>query len=263
MLGRIAVIITGEVRTWSITKQSIFDYVESLSDNIDYYFVSWNETTEFWKHDSLRQIKKTVTDADIIQSFNNRNLVSYKLIPLIETDNGYYLRAHLSKIANILKRQYELKNDFIYDQVVELRPDVYIPKKSNVKIACCDFEYVVGEVYTHYQELPSIPDLYLRTSSAGNDILATRNSYNRFDDIKQFKNLLVRSMDFEPVPSSRDPHYILLDFIMSKRLIPLKNQSEAEQATVVRPNFPDNFATLSIEEIRELYHKYTKYIDNL
>jgi hypothetical protein len=263
MLSKIAVIITGEYRTWNLAKQSIFDYAESISTDIDYFFVSWNESTEFWKHPELRKIKKSITADDVISSFVNQNLIDYKLTTTIDCDNGYYLRAHLSKIANILKRKHEIQNNFVYDQIIEVRPDLYIPKQSNELIACYDFEYVIGQVYTYYQELPSIPDLYFRTSSAGNDILATRNSYNRFNEIKQFNNLLVRSMDFEPFPSSRDPHYMLLDFIMNKRMIPLTDQSEAEQATVVRPNFPDNFTELPINEIRELYHTYTQYVDSL
>ena len=264
MLTNLAVLICGDYRTWDLASKHIFRFVESYSNNVDYYFVSWTTTADYQKNLKVKeQTQKAVSLDDLLDTFNGRKLINYKLVtPKTQYEDMYYLRAHLSKIGNILKRRQEIKTGVVYDQVIELRPDVYIPVINNIK-ACRDFEYVIGDIYTHYRELPSLPDLYFRTSSAGNDILASRDSYNKFNDIKKFNNLLDRPVDFEPLPSSCDPHYMLLDFLLAKRMIPLKNQSEAVHATVVRPNFPDNLDELSIDEIRELYHQYQKYVDNL
>lgn len=265
MLGKVAVIIAGEYRTWDHASRYIFNFVENISDSVDYYFVSWTTTSDYWKNLSVRQETIKTVDAEmLVNSFAGKNLVDYLLEPAkIEYEDVYYLRAHLSKLGNILKRRHELKTNLVYDQVIEIRPDIFLPAvKNNIK-PCKDFEYVIGDIYTHYQDLPSISDLYFRTSSIGNDLLATRNKFNKFNTIKKFKNLLVREVDYEPMPSSRDSHYLLLDFIMSKRMIPLKDQSEAETATVIRPNFPDNLDKLPIEEIRDLYHQYQKRVDNI
>jgi hypothetical protein len=134
-LGKVAVVITGELRTWNIAKKYIFKFFDQYPTPVDYYFVTWNETSEYWFNP--QGTTTTVSEQEIRESFNGRNLIQLKIenvLPNRRNTSIFLLKAHLSKIANILKRRHEFDHNFIYDHVVELRPDVFITPGESEKI---------------------------------------------------------------------------------------------------------------------------------
>jgi hypothetical protein len=263
MSSRIAVLLCGDIRTWNQAAEYVFNYVEYQSKSVDYYFVTWSTTSDYWYNEEIRTTTtKSVTVDDVVNKFNGRNLINYKILDINTVPNHrltYYYRAHLAKLANILKRRHELDNNFVYDQVFELRPDLYIPKPDNTPIDCGDFEYVTAPIYSHLCELHSMPDLYLRSNSFTNDIIADRINYSILAQVKKFQNLKGSSGEYEPMPSTRDPHWLLLSFLYSRRLIQL-DSTEGVYATALRPTFPDNLYELTIEEIRDLSKKYINFL---
>ena len=264
MSSRLAVLLCGDFRCWPRASRYIFNFVENYFDTVDYYFATWSTTRDYRlpDNDSVKT-ERAVTEHDVIDKFVGRNLIYYKLVDINTVPKyhtNFFYQAHLGKIGNILKRQYELKNDIIYDQVIELRPDVYIPPVIKELAICKDFEYSMVPMYYAYgTKFPSIGDLYFRTNSFTNDVLSTRNYHNKLVDIKKFLDINRYTPGYETMPGTHDVHWILLDFLCKRRLFEQSDKKyESNHATVIRPNFPDNLDTYSIEEIRELSHKWMR-----
>ena len=253
-IGRIAVLICGEYREWSRTAKYIFDMAEAYSNDVDYYFATWNVSKNL-----LTSTSQIIVDADVTSAFENRKLISYKIVD-IETvkkfNTTFLYQAHLAKIANILKRRHEIDNDFVYDQVIEIRPDFYVPKLKTEVRGCYDFEFVGASDIYYINNTPLITDTCFRTNSFGNDVIANR--------IKHHKVL-----DSKPIISSRydlflrnNHHWILLDYLTSKRMYLQQDYPyDLGFSSVVRPNWPDvDFNSLSFSEIQQLDNEWKSVI---
>lgn len=115
MYERIAVIYRGHLRTWNYVKEVNFQFFESISKNVDYYFVTWDIDNDF---------------STIENDFKGRNLIKFLLV---ERDEKYYQSDfgpvyHLSKILPYKK---EREQTVKYDAVIDTRPDVIFKKISD------------------------------------------------------------------------------------------------------------------------------------
>jgi hypothetical protein len=266
-LGKVAVVITGELRTWAVSKRYIFEFFDQLQTSVDYYFVTWSESSDYWF--DKNKTATIVNKDDIEKSFNGRNLIHVGVEPVFANSKNtstFLLKAHLSKIANIYKRRYEFDNNFIYDHVVELRPDVFITPLNDQKIPCKNFEIVVEDIFYDFylqNNVPLIPDLYFRTTSLGHDIMSTRNTYGRFEDLDKLQDLQRKGFEFDPMLSTRDVHFMLYDFISQRRLLPIyKARSEVKDIKVIRPNVPDRHEPYTIKEINRYYNEHLNSVRN-
>lgn len=216
---RLAVLLCGDLRTWVDTHQGIFRYCEQWSDKVDYYFATWNTTRDIWiPPQQTRDTLRAVSSYEIVKCFQGRNLIDLQVIDLAkfrETTVTYYFQAYLSKIANIAKRRYELDNDFVYDQVIELRPDLNITfadkQGQELEMSDCDnFEYKISHV--HYGDdvkTPHLTDFYYRGNSLTNDILSNRYWYEL--DKMQFHQA--------HYGISTNNHWLLYSYICTRRLV--------------------------------------------
>lgn len=269
-INRLAVCICGEYRTWPKAHTHIFTAMEHIAEHIDYYFVTWDKTNQRdfkigpWDNSS------PVTTQMITDYFSGRNLINYQLVDPNVNDlfNNYGARsffyvAYLSKIANIFKRKHEQTNGFIYDQVIELRPDLYIPNRGNFPIIKCnDFEYIAGKyMYSSWQgQIFGVRDLYLRFNSAGHDAFACRFDfkmpieYLKFvDNLGQFSYLVTEN------------HFLLFQYLSRRNMLQSENFSnnsdaiaEVETLVPIRANFPDNFAELTYVELKKLHDEFVQ-----
>jgi hypothetical protein len=259
----VAVLLCGDFRAWPKAAEYIFNFIEHYYSNIDYYFVTWSTTRDHWwpEEKSINTIRD-VTESDVTSKFVNKKLVDYKILSLDTVPKhhvSFFYQSHLSKIGNILKRKYELANNMVYDQVIELRPDLYIPIIVDKITPCGDFTYSISKLhYPIHGELPYLTDMYFRTNSMGNDILGARNFYNKFYTVSKFSDLCFFP-GYETMPGTYDVHWILVDYIFKRRMIDdFSKNHEALHATVIRPNFPDNLHDYNIDHIRTLSHDWQK-----
>lgn len=174
----LAVLLAGEFRTWTKCAEYMFrffDHQANHIEQIDYFFATWSTSSDL--------PGKTIMVEDVQSSFNQhgKNLVSVSVIPTINRKSStFYNQAYLAKVVNILKRENEIKNDFIYDQVVETRPDIYIRSAgvpwrpmTDYQVCNCNF---YGKTDIGFSE---IDDVYYRSNSFTNDILANRYWYRK------------------------------------------------------------------------------------
>ena len=218
---RLAVLLCGDLRTWDQACESIFKYSESIGKTVDYYFATWNSTRDLWIHPSLRdQTKRYISEQEITSKFSERNLVSVRIFDLDKVDQyavTYYYQSFLSKIANIEKRKYELANNFVYDQVIELRPDLGVDfdaKENGIGIKnirdCKNFEYKISHV--HYGcdlRIPHLTDFYFRSDSFTNDVLSNRYWFSK------------DTMKYSQAHSGLNVnnHWLLSSYVMHRRLL--------------------------------------------
>ncbi len=118
-LDHIAVVLRGHVRTWHYIYPMVFDFYDSIAENVDYYFVTWDTSN---------------TDG-IVETFKDQNLVHFQIVSRNIVDGEYYdsftgpgfmgalilphLNATEQKLANHL-----------YDAIFDSRPDVLPHRKK-------------------------------------------------------------------------------------------------------------------------------------
>jgi hypothetical protein len=225
-INKLAVLICGEFRTWEIGSKYIFEYAENQAVHVDYYFATWDTSNYPNLKEFQRKIK--ITDQDITEKFTNKKLIDYKIInsEIYQSFKfTFYHQAYLAKIANILKRKYELENDFIYDQVLELRPDLFIPKKlKNLLTLCKNFEYSISHSFYYIDENPGLLDWYYRSNSFSNDILADRYYFN--DPIGDI------------YPLMNNNHNLLYNYVTARKLVSQPN-------ILLNHNIPSEFNEFS------------------
>jgi len=112
-MKRIAVCLSGEARSLEVTKD-IFKSVENISDyHFDFFISTWKSSYD-----------------DAIESFYNLKGYSildeskYKEHTKIGRESNNFKYSFLLKHCNLLKQQYEYKNNFQYDCVIVTRLDI-------------------------------------------------------------------------------------------------------------------------------------------
>lgn len=239
--NRLAVLLVGDLRLWKRAAPYIFSFAESLSDDVDYYFATWNKTRDHWwpEEKSILSIRN-VTEQEIIEPFGDRRLIDLKLVDqsacISRKHLTIYYQSFLAKIANLAKNRFEFDNGFVYDQVIEVRPDLYTsyerlltPEERLPE----DFEFVAGpEYFNNNIPYPQLNDFYSRSSSIGNDVIA-----NRF-----FRNGYLYSDRFnhQYTPSGPNNHWVLLDYLYARRMSGRGfGHYEISGQIPIRPNFPE------------------------
>ncbi len=227
-INRLAVILVGEFRTWKTASKYLFDFFDRRAHQVDYFFVTWNVTTQ-----TAEMIP--VTDADVLEPFNryNKNLVDYQILePIGKHKTTYYNQSWLAKFGNILKRRNELKNNFIYDQVVETRPDCYFRSSDKEWIICKDFEYEGACPKTWVSGFLGITDVYFRTTSATNDVWSDRYKLGKSEPYHQ----LIDEMHWE----FTNHHWVITEVLYRRLLSPVSHNDSGDFTffCCIRPNFP-------------------------
>jgi hypothetical protein len=243
MIKRLAVIIAGEYRMWPVASRYLFDYFKDRAEQIDYFFVTWNLNAGM-----------PLSELDITGYFANHHLSAFRICDVIPEKHTYYKQAYLSKVGNILKRQRELTDNFVYDQVIETRPDLYIRREFQAWIPCQDFEYVIAPtMMTVEGTTPGMlftMDFYYRSTSLTNDIIS-----NRYWNIKSTFNNNANITSGAPFVGH---HWFLPDYLMQHRLISQSNRVDYGFNTVIRSYFPDvDLDTLSPNEILDFHAQAT------
>lgn len=243
-MKRLAVLLVGEYRTWAMAHPVIFKFFEDKAETVDYYFVTWDKNGD-----------QDITEHDIVSYFQNKNLVNFKIMPVMPDVHTYYKQAKLAKIANILKRQYEKQHNFLYDQVVETRPDVYLRSHGLPWNMCGDFQYSACYIEERYKGEPFMVDAYYRTNSLTNDVLS-----NRFFNIPSSVNYAANLVSGASFVSH---HWYITKYLLEHTLIPREpNTYRTDYAylNVIRPNFPADIDLLNLSD-QQVTDLWTEWAD--
>lgn len=174
----LAVLLAGEFRTWEKCSQYMFRFFDVQApqfDRIDYFFATWATSSDM--------PGVTITDNDVRSKFSEhgKNLVAFNIVqPIGRKSSTFYNQAYLAKMVNIRKRENEIMHNFVYDQVVETRPDIYMRSAKLPWRLMRDYEVCNCNHYNKNSAgFNEIDDVYYRTNSFTNDIIANRYWYRK------------------------------------------------------------------------------------
>ena len=253
MINRLAVILIGQYRTWPICSKYLLNFFEDKAKQVDYFFVTWDKTPDL--NDITAKSTVNVTNKDITDFIQNQK-ITYKILADIPNIHTFYRMAYLSRAANELKKEVEHQNNFVYDQVVETRPDIYLRSypKGGLECkwpSCQDFEYSGGEITNIGHRDLFMPDCYLRTNSFTHDILSQR--INEFDVSQSFQKHIF-DKDYR-----NGHHAMLAKFLLDNNIQRIySNYPDYEFDTVIRNNEMSNvnLDELTLDEIVSLNRRY-------
>lgn len=260
--NRLAVLLVGDLRLWKRAAPYIFEFAEGLSNSVDYYFATWSKTRDYWwpEEKSINSIRD-VTEREISEPFGDRNLIDIKIIDQAKAiprqHLTIYYQSFLAKLANLAKNRYEFENGFVYDNVIEIRPDLYVSYERLLQPEDRlpgEFEYIAGPEYINNTfPYPQINDFYSRSSSFGNDVIA-----NRF-----FRQCFMYSGKLNPnhTPSGPNNHWVLLDYLYARRMSGRAfGHYETDGQIPIRPNFPEcDLNNVSLDDIKEWDMEWIKW----
>jgi hypothetical protein len=169
MMKNIAVIIRGHFRTWDYNHKTAFKFFESIADNVEYYFVTW-------------QLENFATDR-ITNTFydNNQNLI--KLLT-VYPESAYYTSWQGPSWLNHAIMPYKKQREryITYDAVFDTRPDIiYIrnnksmlpPSPNTWYVTAYESSFGNDGVTRHI----AIEDHFFMSTSEVHDIMNTRHVY--------------------------------------------------------------------------------------
>lgn len=251
--------ICGDLRLWPQAAEYIFNFAETRAHQVDYYFATWSTTRDhWWPEDKSINSIRPVQDSDILDKFVGRNLIDCTIADqtrLPRHDITIYYQSYLAKLANLAKRKYELENDFKYDQVIEVRPDLYLTERVDSIPVCKDFEVIAGTPYDNNSvPFTQLNDFYYRSSSIGNDIISNRYYYRKSIEVLKFQN------SFNHWGHKLNNHWVLYDYLFARRISLHPDVKEIKDQVPIRPNFPkDNLHEYSIYTLRKLDNEWIEY----
>jgi len=168
---RIAICFSGQIRTGIESSKNILDYLDNLLPNIDFFIHTWDiETTSLYEvlkyENAIYKNGRLINDVNVPQSFKisdnkiNNYLEIYKPKKYkIDDQQGYlnnvnydYKLGILEQYyswneSNKLKIEYEKENNFIYDIVIKLRPDVIFSSKRKLIIDITKMNFNTRNLY--------------------------------------------------------------------------------------------------------------------
>ena len=130
---KIAVCMSGQLRNWEIAKDNQKWFWDTSNGEVDYFIHTWNYSGDRkgvsqeyeWRNVNKWEFNRIVKHYDAKKLIFDRKPQSYFY------GNDHWLCLFYSFAQSImLKRQYEIDNDFEYDLVIKSRPDIaFDPKR--------------------------------------------------------------------------------------------------------------------------------------
>ena len=203
-IKNVAVLLSGECRTYNKCAQSIKHFFDLPNINVKYFGHAWNTNTYKRNVDGvmspvLESHDKQHILEDIQKYYPFEKIkVEEKFVQYSSWDNLFYSDAQ----ANLLKKQYEFDNNMIFDIVVKCRYDLaFNPKLTLLDIIpnnrVLHQKTLYSEMFLMIKEwyLPNIDDVFFFGTSLTMDTVMSNMPYvvNRMYDemypsMKQYDN---------------------------------------------------------------------------
>lgn len=260
-MKRIAVCLSGQSRTWKYCVDSIKSFLKDDEYEIDYFIHTWDcndyrpietkDWSEKYQYTSESNIDEYIKaynpklyKIDSCESFKKK-FDKLKVPKLRFTENpNMESQMYSFKQSIVLKRLYERRNNFKYDFVLKIRPDlffVYPSLRKNIELL---EPFKIGKFFSYFQyeekwrdrlENPYWPDLYwLFTSSEDADTFATYFSKSIHYLKDGFKNRNLKEYNFYKfaIDINFEPYYdkrierkeISILFIIRPWNVPIQNE---------------------------------------
>ena len=225
-MKNIAVILRGHYRTWEYNHKEAFKFYESIAENVEYYFVTW-------------QLENMFTQR-IVDSFEHNNRKLIKLL-CITPDSSYYTSWHGPSHLNhsIIPYKKHREREIVYDAVFDTRPDIIYTKVQDKNITLPEPNtWHVTQYEPHYgndgvTRHIGIQDHFFMSTSEVHDKMNLRHAYKdeigiQSQELKIATDLgiqtsiidwvnssIVRPTAFESIPNPEE--YFISDYRKTQR----------------------------------------------
>lgn len=250
MKKKIAIVIRGQVRTWNFAKHSIFEALKPFEEAHDvvYFFVTWDKSYVPF-HKGAKNVSHLFENKEELSSiaadFSERVLgkflvlnydeVKAKSIKDLRLNEEYEYISFIRYAANLVKQNYEIENQLTFDEVIELRPDIFLlPQDYDqmLELALNNTHkpfsvslfgnLLISDIEVSRDKGPFVNDVVWISDSLTSDIICSE-----FLALKESKRRYVDSMN---------PHAIAADYLMNCKIIVLDNaQNYFKSYGIVRP----------------------------
>jgi hypothetical protein len=143
---KVAVLLTGQLRTWEVAKSGIKAYFDNgvkmeynnqnRNFEVDYFLHTWDINS--WRNPSIHHGRHGSFDILKIPKDSKQKLIDFFNPKFIEIEkfedfkHPWLPMFYSFMKANQFKRNYEIKNNFVYDLVIRARFDTLYVGKNNI-----------------------------------------------------------------------------------------------------------------------------------
>lgn len=142
---KIAICLSGQMRTAIYAWPNIKNFLGKLIDSTDFFIHTWNINSEkpVWGDQTFFRKKFIIPNNELLEYINIYKPKKYKIenVSLDDNNSTDYFKWHSLVKSIQLKQEYETINDFTYDIVIKLRPDMIVDPTISIDniIAQLDF----------------------------------------------------------------------------------------------------------------------------
>lgn len=174
---RIAICFNGQIRTGVQCANNIKHYIGNLFPNCDFFIHTWdNETTKPFSRTHWNGIALAEPRPDILlcpqkleQFINIYNPINYKVDKYSEfiNDKTYLPPVWYTSVRSFkLMHDYELANNFTYDLVIKIRPDILFPLGRSLGADIAHLNLSNPIIYSDPYTTNRLDDVFWVTNSA-------------------------------------------------------------------------------------------------
>lgn len=249
---RLAVCLSGQLREWEACYQNQKLFWDSSHYEVDYFIHTWTysaDRTGVSKPYEFREVSEEEIE-DIVDVYEPKKFLVESLKPEDHYRGDHWLSLFHSMVQSfLLKREYEIENDFQYDIVVKSRPDlVFNPVyKCRLPFSCNNMLWT-----THGGPMPqefnmiNFSDCCFLGNSYTMDLLCNMYAYRKY--------LIHEESGDDVNPHPLGPGVLMNDFMMEFGITPDLDLPFEE--TIVRLGHPKVMNLYEPEEFNKIEQDY-------
>lgn len=165
-MKKIAILLSGEMRTYDKCYKSLFDFVDIINNKVDIFISTWNQIGGRI-HESNNNFNKDYIDKNHIVHIYNPiifDIVDKKLweknINILKIQNNHIKNSdflpqmYMWLRVFLLYKKYIINNNVKYDIILRTRPDQFFFYKKNnfndINLSVLNFYYIGGDKYSSF-----------------------------------------------------------------------------------------------------------------
>ena len=264
---KIAACMSGQLRNWDIAKENQKWFWSTSREEVDYFIHTWSYSGDRrgvsqeykWRDVSKKEFKEIVEWYDCKKSIYD--IMDQKYF----YDNDHWSSLFYSFSQSImLKRQYEIDNDFEYDLVIKSRPDIVFDPKRHFTYEHLEDDHLHtthGGNMEHEFGMFNINDICFYSNSYTMDMLVNLYFYRqKVINGNSGYNMEEGDLNFQAL----GPGTLIQEYCRDYGItaLPTFGKHGHWQETIVKLGCPENLDLLDVEEfipMEEYFRKwYTK-----
>jgi hypothetical protein len=264
---KIAVCMSGQLRGWDIAKENQKWFWSTSNEEVDYFIHTWNYSGDRkgvsqeyeWRDVSKKEFKEIVEWYDFKKSIYDTKEQKY-----FYGDDHWSALFYSFAQSIMLKRQYEIDNDFEYDLVIKSRPDIVFDPKRHFTYEFLDDNTIhttQGGNMPHEFNMFNINDICFYSNSYTMDMLV--NLYFHRQKVingNSGYNMEEGDLNFHPLGPGTLIHEYCRDYGITA--LPTFGKHGHWQETIIKLGCPEDLDLLDTVEFQKMEKYFRDWYGN-